>query len=55
MNKKDIIEMLRMNIDNAIDQWLLANGIDYDNIGEMDYSYLNQELDDILEGLKATK
>ena len=42
------IEQARENVDNAIYEFVKAHGIDADNL---DYSYINQELDDLVEFL----
>lgn len=46
MNK---IELARDNIDVAIDKWLVANGVPKKFIYELDYSFLDDELNNLLD------
>ena len=42
------LEVLRMNIDDAVDAWLEANGINKDARNNLDYSFLDETLNDLL-------
>lgn len=42
------VETLRMNIDDAIDAWLAANGVNEDARTNLDYSFIDNELNDLL-------
>ncbi len=42
MNKKEIIEIFN----ELLDKWRLAEETIIDNIGDLDYSYLEQEIKD---------
>lgn len=42
-------EELRWRIDEAIDEWLQANGLTGDEIADLDYQYVNEALDDLLD------
>ena len=46
------LEILRMNIDDAIDAWLKANGVSQSTIDNIDYSYLDETLNDMLTQLE---
>ena len=46
------LEIARLNIDDAIDAWLKANGLSQDTIDNIDYSFLDNELNDMLTMLE---
>jgi len=46
---KESIEDLRHAIDFAIQKWLRSNAISEDIISDLDYSFMDDELDHLLE------
>ena len=43
---------LRLAIDKAIDAWLKANGLTSEQIGNLDYSSIDDELNYLVENIK---
>lgn len=46
------IEALRAEIDYAIDAWLKANGVSEATMGNLDYSFIDDELNDLLTAVE---
>lgn len=44
------LEIARADIDEAIDKWLKLNGLTEQQIGELDYSFIDNELNDLARG-----
>lgn len=45
------VDNLRFEIDNAIDKWLLAQGFTANKIGDLDFSFIDDELNTLVTQL----
>jgi hypothetical protein len=42
------LEQLRLVIDEAIDAWLIKAGLTREELAELDYSFIDEELNDLV-------
>ena len=45
------IEQTRWALDEALNNWLKANGLTDEQIAELDYSFIDNEYSDLLQGV----
>ena len=50
-NMSQTIEQTRWALDEALNNWLKANGLTDEQIAELDYSFIDNEYSDLLQGV----